>query len=70
MLQRYHIGYDHHPEESAMMHDDGYWVKASEAIAVVEKMKCCGNCNLELNGCDEYACYGKDRDRRTWELRI
>lgn len=35
----------------------------------IEQMRCCGNCKFEMNGCDRYACYGKDRDRRIWEIR-
>lgn len=38
-LQRYHIGYDHTPEESAMMHDTGYWVRAEEALAEIAALK-------------------------------
>ena len=53
-------------------HDKEIAKRAAEIARLseqIEQMRCCGNCKFEMNGCDKYACYGKDRDRRIWEIR-
>ena len=48
-------------------HDDGEWVKATEHLALIEKMKCCYNCqhfskgNPACDTCADKVSYGNWR---------
>ena len=48
---------------------NGSWMKASEAEALVDKLKCCGNCKHGRDA-DEEKCQGCCEPRlEKWEMR-
>ena len=49
--------------------EHGEWVKASEAEAIIDKLKCCGNCKYNFDA-DEENCQGCCEPKlEKWEMR-
>jgi hypothetical protein len=48
---------------------NGPWVKAADAEAIIDKLKCCGNCKHGHDG-DEENCQGCCEPKlQKWEMR-
>jgi hypothetical protein len=48
---------------------NGHWVQASDAEAIIDKLKCCGNCKHGRDG-DEENCQGcLEPKLQKWEMR-
>jgi hypothetical protein len=67
-LQRYDIYMDCRCEFPTMPSDTGEWVKASDAEAIINKLKCCGNCKHNYDA-DEENCQGCCEPKlERWEM--
>jgi hypothetical protein len=49
--------------------ENGWWVQASDAEAIINKLKCCGNCKHNF-AADEEKCQGCCEPKlEKWEMR-
>jgi hypothetical protein len=68
-LQTYNIGENYHYDGALEKAEDGMFILASEAEAIINKLKCCGNCKHGRDA-DEELCAGCCEPKlEKWEMR-